>query len=152
MDAIILAAGQGTRLGLNDLPKCLIQFENTSLIEYQIECLKELGINSVFVVTGFESDKIMHKLGNQVNYIHNSEFATTNNIHSILKAKNFMKSDFICIYGDLFFHKNILKKCVNSKNEMTLMIEEDLRDETTKVKIEKNKIILVNKIFYNNFL
>ena len=56
-----------------------------------------------------------------------------------------MKSDFICIYGDLFFHKNILKKCVNSKNEMALMIEEDLRDETTKVKIEKNKIILVNK-------
>ena len=56
-----------------------------------------------------------------------------------------MKSDFICIYGDLFFHKNILKKCVNSKNEMALMIEEDLRDETTKVKIEENKIILVNK-------
>ena len=145
MDAIILAAGQGTRLGLDDLPKCLIQFENTSLIEYQIECLRESGIKNVFVVTGFESEKIRCKLGNQVNYIHNSEFATTNNIHSILKARDFMKSDFICIYGDLFFHKNILKKCVNSKNEMALMIEEDLRDETAKVKIEKNKIILVNK-------
>ena len=145
MDAIILAAGQGTRRGLDDLPKCLIQFENISLIEYQVECLRESGIKNVFVVTGFESEKIRCKLGNQVNYIHNSEFATTNNIHSILKARDFMKSDFICIYGDLFFHKNILKKCVNSKNEMALMIEEDLRDETTKVKIEKNKIILVNK-------
>ena len=123
----------------------IFQFENISLIEYQVECLRESGIKNVFVVTGFESEKIRCKLGNQVNYIHNSEFATTNNIHSILKAKDFMKSDFICIYGDLFFHKNILKKCVNSKNEMALMIEEDLRDETTKVKIEKNKIILVNK-------
>ena len=72
MDAIILAAGQGTRLGLDDLPKCLIQFENISLIEYQIECLRESGIKNVFVVTGFESEKIRCKLGNQVNYIHNS--------------------------------------------------------------------------------
>jgi len=145
MDILILAAGRGTRLGLNDIPKCLIEFENTSLIEYQINCLKELDINNIFVVTGYNSDKIKEKLGNNVKYIHNTEFATTNNIKSILEAKDFVKDDFICIYGDLFFHKDILKKCLNSKNKMTLMIETDLREETTKVKIKDDKIILVNK-------
>ena len=145
MDALILAAGRGTRLGLDNLPKCLIQFENLTLIEYQINCLSNLGIKNIFVVTGYNSEKIEDKLGHQAMYIHNKEFATTNNIKSILLAKKFLKDDFVCMYGDLFFHKNILKKCIDSKNKMTLMVESELRDETTRVKIENDKIILVNK-------
>ena len=145
MDALILAAGKGTRLGLDNLPKCLIQFENLTLIEYQINCLSDLGIKNIFVVTGYNSEKIEDKLGHQVMYIHNKEFSTTNNIKSILLAKKFLKDDFVCMYGDLFFHKNILKKCIDSKNKMTLMVESELRDETTSVKIENDKIILVNK-------
>ena len=58
MDALILAAGKGTRLGLDNLPKCLIQFENLTLIEYQINCLSDLGIKNIFVVTGYNSEKI----------------------------------------------------------------------------------------------
>ena len=146
MDALILAAGRGTRLGLNEIPKCLIEFQNTSLIEYQIKCLKEIGVNEIFIVTGYNSEKIKEKLIEQkVNFIHNSEFATTNNIHSIIIAKDFLKDDFICIYGDLFFDKKILKKCANSKNNMTLMIEKNIRDETTRVKIKNDEIIRVNK-------
>jgi len=145
MDALILAAGRGTRLGLDELPKCLIKLGERSLIEYQIECLKKLNIKKIFVVTGYNSEKIKEKLKDSVNYIHNDEFATTNNIHSILKAENFLTDDFICVYGDLFFDKKILKKCVESKNDITLMIEKNLRDETTRVKIENNEIVLVNK-------
>ncbi|MBL76667.1 MAG: hypothetical protein CL763_07075 [Chloroflexi bacterium] len=145
MDALILAAGKGTRLGLDNLPKCLIQFENLTLIEYQINCLFDLGIKNIFVVTGYNSEKIEEKLGDQVTYIHNKEFATTNNIKSIFLAEKFLKDDFICIYGDLFFHKKILKKCIDSKNQMTLMVENELRNETTRVKMENGKIILVNK-------
>ena len=108
-----------------------IRYENLTLIEYQINCLSDLGIKNIFVVTGYNSEKIEDKLGHQVMYIHNKEFATTNNIKSILLAKKFLKDDFVCMYGDLFFHKNILKKCIDSKNKMTLMVETDLRDEKT---------------------
>ena len=150
MDALILAAGRGTRLGLQNTPKCLMEFEGSSLIEYQIKCLKQLGIKQIFVVVGYESEKIKQKLGNNVSYINNENFATTNNIHSIFKAKTHMKNDFICLYGDLFFHINILKKCMNSKKDMTLMIEKELRDETTKVKIQNDKIVQVNKKIEKN--
>jgi len=146
MDAIILAAGKGTRLGLDEIPKCLIEFDNITLIRYQIECLRELGVDEIFIVTGYNSEKIMNHLKNyQVNFIHNPEFDTTNNIQSVLVTKKFLKNEFICMYGDLFFEKNILKKCINSKHDMTLMVETDLRDETTRIKIENNKISHVNK-------
>ena len=148
MDALILAAGKGTRLGLDNLPKCLIQFENLTLIEYQINCLSDLGIKNIFVVTGYNSEKIEDKLGHQVMYIHNKEFSTTNNIKSILLAKKFLKDDFVCMYGDLFFHKNILKKCIDSKNKMTLMVESELRDETTRVKIENSRSLSYEPFIY----
>ena len=145
MDALILAAGRGTRLGLDEIPKCLIKFGDKTLIEYQIQCLRELKIDKIFVITGYNSEKIRSILKNSVDYIHDDKFATTNNIHSILQAENIIMNDFICIYGDLFFDKKILKKCIESKGDMTLMVEKNLREETTKVKIKDDKIILVNK-------
>ena len=145
MDALILAAGQGTRLGLNDSPKCLIEFGTSSLIEYQIKCLNELGIKNIHIITGYFPEKIKSKIGDLANYIHNPEFSSTNNICSILCAKNFMSDDFICIYGDLFFDKKILKNCFSSKKDIVLTVEKNLREETSRVKIKDDKIILVNK-------
>ena len=145
MDALILAAGKGTRLGLNDSPKCLIEFGNSSLIEYQIKCLNELGIKNIHIITGYFPEKIKSKIGDLANYIHNPEFSSTNNICSILCAKNFMSDDFICIYGDLFFDKKILKNFFSSKKDIVLTVEKNLREETSRVKIKDDKIILVNK-------
>ena len=145
MDALILAAGKGTRLGLNDSPKCLIEFGTSSLIEYQIKCLNELGIKNIHIITGYFPEKIKSKIGDLANYIHNPEFSSTNNICSILCAKNFMSDDFICIYGDLFFDKKILKNCFSSKKDIVLTVEKNLREETSRVKIKDDKIILVNK-------
>ena len=145
MDALILAAGKGTRLGLNDSPKCLIEFGTSSLIEYQIKCLNELGIKNIHIITGYFPEKIKSKIGDLANYIHNPEFSSTNNICSILCAKNFMSDDFICIYGDLFFDKKILESCFSSKKDIVLTVEKNLREETSRVKIKDDKIILVNK-------
>tara|TARA_B100000029_G_scaffold460072_1_gene490724 strand:+ start:314 stop:1012 length:699 start_codon:yes stop_codon:yes gene_type:complete len=145
MDALILAAGRGTRLGLDELPKCLIDFGKRSLIEYQIECLKKMNIEKIFVITGYNAEKIKDRLEESVSYIHNEEFASTNNICSILKAENFLTDDFVCIYGDLFFDEKILKRCIESKYDITLMVEKNLREETTRVKIDNNEIVLVNK-------
>ena len=145
MDALILAAGQGTRLGLNDSQKCLIAFGTSSLIEYQIKCLNELGIKNIHIITGYFPEKIKSKIGDSANYIQNPEFSSTNNICSILCAKNFMSDDFICIYGDLFFDKKILKNCLSSTKDIVLTVEKNLREETSRVKIKDNKITLVNK-------
>ena len=142
---LILAAGKGTRLGLNDSPKCLIEFGTSSLIEYQIKCLNELGIKNIHIITGYFPEKIKSKIGDLANYIHNPEFSSTNNICSILCAKNFMSDDFICIYGDLFFDKKILENCFSSKKDIVLTVEKNLREETSRVKIKDDKIILVNK-------
>ena len=58
--ALILAAGQGTRLRplTNDKPKCLIPLLGKSLLERQVDTLKKSGVTNIHIATGYRSDQI----------------------------------------------------------------------------------------------
>ena len=145
MQAVILAAGKGTRMGIKDTPKCLLKIGNKTIIEHQIDYLRNIGCKKILVVTGYNSNKIKNTLGNSAEYVLNKNFETSNNMYSLWEAQNFIVDEFVCVYGDLFFHKKILEKCVLSEGDIVLAVERNLRAETMKVKIENNKIIQVNK-------
>ena len=145
MDALILAAGRGTRMGGIDKPKCLLDIGGTSIINNQIKNFKNLGINRIFIVTGYNSELIHSHLNGDFIFLHNSDYANTNNLHSVWTAKDSLDDDFICVYGDLLFHKEILENCIKNDNDICLVIEKNVRSETMKVKIENNLIVEVNK-------
>lgn len=60
MNAIILAAGMGTRLRpyTNQLPKPLVQVNGEPIIERQIKFLREKNITDITIVTGYLSQKL----------------------------------------------------------------------------------------------
>ena len=145
MDALILAAGRGTRMGQIDIPKCLLDIGGTSIINNQIKNFKNAGINRIFIVTGYNSELIHSHLNGDFIFLHNSDYANTNNLHSVWAAKDSLDDDFICVYGDLLFHKEILENCIKNDNDICLVIEKNVRSETMKVKIENNLIVEVNK-------
>ena len=145
MDALILAAGRGTRMGGIDKPKCLLDIGGTSIINNQIKNFKNLGINRIFIVTGYNSELIHSHLNGDFVFLHNNDYINTNNLHSVWTAKDSLDDDFICVYGDLLFHKEILENCIQNDNDICLVIEKNVRSETMKVKIENNLIVEVNK-------
>ena len=85
MKALILAAGSGTRLKplTNNKPKILLRFGNTNILEYLLNCLKESGINEIYVVTGYKSNQIKKKIGKNINLIFNKKYKLTNSIYSL---------------------------------------------------------------------
>ena len=117
MMGLILAAGSGTQMENNTIPKCLLNLGDISIIEYQLECFKELGINNIVVVVGFNSEMIKERVGTNVKYVSNLNYKTTNNLYSMWAAESSLNDDFVCVYGDLLFHKDILKNCIDSKSE-----------------------------------
>tara|TARA_Y100000782_G_scaffold108354_1_gene131799 strand:+ start:3414 stop:4115 length:702 start_codon:yes stop_codon:yes gene_type:complete len=145
MQGLILAAGKGTRMGNIEVPKCLLEINGVPIIKHQINSFKKNGINDIVVVTGYKSEMIHDLLNDQVQYVHNSKFNEMNNIYSVWLAIQKLRGDFICVYGDLMFDEEILKKCLEIKSEIGLMVETNTRDETMKVKIENEKIVAVNK-------
>ena len=60
MKAVILSAGQGSRLLplTADRPKCLIDFAGRTLLDWQLDMLAGNGVTEVTLVTGFRDDQI----------------------------------------------------------------------------------------------
>ena len=61
MKAVILAAGQGTRIRSvhGEHPKCLIQVDEATILDHQLEALSMAGINEVAIVVGYEKEQIV---------------------------------------------------------------------------------------------
>ena len=53
MEAVILAGGKGTRLGLNGIPKAMVSVNNLPLIHYQILQLQKYDVEKVYILLGF---------------------------------------------------------------------------------------------------
>ena len=127
MKAIILAAGQGTRLKkyTQDLPKGMLSFMGKTIIERQIELYRACGINDIIVVTGFASDKISYE---GVKYYHNDKFAETNMVESLMTAKADFDDDIIVSYSDILFEKRLLEKMMNCAADYGCAVDDEWQD------------------------
>ena len=124
---IILAGGQGKRLRplTNNKPKCMVEIFNKSILEHQINCLKEFGITDITVITGYHSDKI--KIPN-INYVKNKNYKNTNMATAVFLAQEKLNGSVIISYGDIIYEKKILKKLLNERNDLSVVIDENWRN------------------------
>ncbi|MDC0186964.1 phosphocholine cytidylyltransferase family protein [Candidatus Nitrosopelagicus sp.] len=120
MKAIIIAAGIGSRLGdlTKDLPKPLIDVNGKSILERQIELFKKFGINEIFIITGYKNDKIKFS---DINCVYNSEYQQTEQIGSLMKARNEISGDVIISFGDILFEEKILEELLENKDDFVLV-------------------------------
>lgn len=107
--AVILAAGLGSRLGL-DLPKCLVEVHGKKLIEYQLNLLSE--IPNVYIVVGFKEKEVMEvakKVRPDVIFVRNPHYKDTTNSYSTSLATEFVNAPFILMDGDTLMRQSCFK-------------------------------------------
>ncbi len=124
MKAIILAAGQGTRLKkyTQDLPKGMLSFMGKTVIERQIEMYRKCGINDIIVIRGFAADKIKYE---DIKYYMNDDFANTNMVESLMCAKEEFNDDIIVSYSDILFEDRLLKGMMNAKGDFCCGVDDN---------------------------
>lgn len=115
MKAIILSAGQGSRLGplTTDRPKCLIEFEGKSLLDWQLDVLAANNADEAVVVTGFRDDLIVGSLarrsgGPRVRTIYNPFYKVADNLGSLYIAKEEIAGDCLVWNGDTLVSKALM--------------------------------------------
>lgn len=123
MKAIILAAGQGTRLKkyTENLPKGMLSFAGKTIIERQMEMYRKCGIDKIIVVRGFAADKITYE---DVTYYTNADYANTNMVESLLVAKDEFDDDIIVSYSDVLFEERLLKGMMNSDADFSCAVDD----------------------------
>jgi CTP:phosphocholine cytidylyltransferase-like protein len=125
MNAIILAAGMGSRLNplTLDTPKPLVKVAGRPMIEYSLDFLIEAGITDITIVTGYlahKFDYLMAKYAKaNINFICNPKFKEYNNIYSLYVARDKLADSFI-LEADLVLSRNLFKQDeVNPKSSFT---------------------------------
>ena len=127
MQALILAAGMGKRLGryTQDATKCMVPVNGKTLIEYAIEALVQNNIKKLVIVVGYKSqvliDFISSKFnqdnlnGMEIQYVDNPIYDKTNNIYSLyLACQELIKDDTILLESDLIFKPEILTQLIEN--------------------------------------
>ena len=105
-NAVILAAGAGTRLGMGK-PKCLVELAGRKIIDYQLELLR--NVPNVHVVVGYQENAVIdavREIRDDVVFVRNPSYMTRSNFHSLfLGARSFQKP-FISLDGDLLITRS----------------------------------------------
>lgn len=124
--AIILAAGLGTRLRpmTDNTPKALIKVKDKPLVEYQIEYLKEKGIDEIIVVVGYlheQFDYLKEKYG--VKLVFNDKYAEYNNFYSLYLVKDYLADSYV-IDADNYLFKNMFRSDINRSTYFSVYRED----------------------------
>jgi choline kinase len=131
MQAIILAAGMGKRLGklTNSDTKCMLEVNGIKLIDRALEALENAGITRLCIVIGYKGSRVQDYLGFRwgsidISYVENLDYSKTNNIYSLLLASDFLVSDdTILLESDLIFEKEVIKELIEDPRENVVLVD-----------------------------
>lgn len=144
--ALVLAAGEGSRLRKYASPKPLLQVAGMPLIGRILRGLEEAGVRNVWIAVGYKGDMVRQQIGEnyaglKIRYI-NVEHWEKGNLYSLLAAQGVLQQNFILCMGDHIFDSEIPKKLINSKFESAIVLAiEKVPEEDTKV-LERGGTIL----------
>lgn len=116
-NAILLVAGKGERLKplTEKSPKPLTEVNGIPILANTLKNLAEVGVKRAFLVTGHLNEKLIsfakeNSYGLEITEIHSPEFASTNNMFSLWRAKEILQKGCLLLEGDVFFELEILKR------------------------------------------
>jgi histidinol-phosphate/aromatic aminotransferase/cobyric acid decarboxylase-like protein/choline kinase len=123
MQAVILAAGMGNRLGryTAENTKCMLSINGRTLIERALDALAAAGIRKCVIVAGYKKENLMDFLGSQyknisIQYVSNDIYNKTNNIYSLYLAKEYLaKDDTILLESDIIFDSSLISQMIDSE-------------------------------------
>jgi choline kinase len=120
--AIILAAGLGSRLGM-DLPKCLVDLHGRKLIDYQLDLLKLFA--DVRVVVGFKEEDVISyvsKIRSDCVFVRNPDYFKTTNVCSAKLGTKYITRPFVIMDGDIYIppqdFQAFISICISSDTDV----------------------------------
>ncbi len=150
MQAIIMAAGKGSRLGelTENLPKSLLEIKGKKLLDINIKLLHRYGIWDITIVTGFQDEKFIEATKNipGISLVYNPFYELTNVIGSYYMGMRYLHDDFIYLHADTLCDVSIFEELLKSEGDIVLPVDtKPCDDEAMKVKLENGKIVEITK-------
>ena len=150
MRAIILAAGRGRRLEASGwtAPKCLLPVGGTTILDNMLDALAAHGVQDLVFVVGYRQEEIRRHLearGLAAAYVQNPDYAETNTINSLWRAREFMDADFLYFNADVLFHRDVLGRLLAAPGSRLAVDRKKCGDEEVKVVLDGTRVRRIGK-------
>jgi len=155
MKAIILSAGQGSRLGglTAQRPKCLIEFAGRTLLDRQLDTLAANGVGEAVVVTGFRDDLVEAALaqrtgGPVVRTIYNPFYKVADNLGSLFMARTELSGDRLVWNGDTLVSDRLMGRVLSNRRSgisVTIDRKDSYDSDDMKVVEEAGRLKAIGK-------
>ena len=123
MKAVILAAGEGSRLRplTNHRPKPMLPVGNKPLLESVIEAVSTAGVSEIVLVVGYRCERIQNYFGDGDRWDVDITYATQEKQlgtgHALLQAEPYIESDFIALNGDRYIEPQVVEDLIDERLE-----------------------------------
>ncbi len=154
MQAVILAAGKGTRLKAktDTLPKAMIEIEGKPLLEYSLDALAQSGLSDVIIVVGFRHETITRRFGNQyrglkIRYVENDQYAVSGSMYSLSLVQDIIADEILLLESDLLYEPHALCRLLDNEYPNSILVAgmSGSGDEVYICTNEKQEIIELGK-------
>ncbi len=151
MQAIILAAGMGRRLGefTANNTKCMLEVNGVRLIDRMLNQLSSLNLSRIIIVVGYERENLKtylmeHHSDKPILFVENPVYDKTNNIYSLWLAREFFsEEDTLLLESDLIFEDSVLESVLNSQyRDCALVSKYETWMDGTMVRIDEDNNIV----------
>ena len=152
MQAIILAAGMGRRLGeyTKDNTKCMVSVNGVKLIDRVLSQLSGLSLRRVVIVVGYKAQNLIDYIGNRyddklhIEYVNNPIYDRTNNIYSLALAKEqLQEDDTLLIESDLIYDDGVFELLLSNPHpDLALVARYESWMDGTMVRIDDDYNII----------
>jgi glucose-1-phosphate thymidylyltransferase long form len=132
MQAVVLAAGKGTRLRplTDDKPKGMVEVAGKPILEHCLDQLVDLGAEKLVVVVGYKKENIITYFGDEyrgvpITYSHQREQKGL--AHALLTVEDHIDDDFMLILGDNIFQANladVVRRQQEDRADAAFLVEE----------------------------
>ena len=147
MKTVILAAGIGSRIKslTCDKPKSMLKIMKKTLIYYTVSSLVKNDITEIYIVVGYQHEKLINYLKTSFpeitfNFIINTDYDKKENIYSLYLSLPYIQGeDILIMNSDLFCDEEIVRKAIVTPSDM-MVVDRDAEYtmEATKVKLDAN--------------
>ena len=128
--AVLLAATRGSALAdlTKDKPKCMLDIRGTSILQRQVDALRNHGIRDFTVVTGYKDAAVIVA---DVAKVRNADFASTGEAASLAAARKALAGDCIVAYGDIVYRPFILSMLMEKEADIAVIVDAAGRGATS---------------------
>jgi len=132
MKAVVLAAGEGTRLRplTEDKPKGMVEVDGQPILTHCFDQLVELGADELVVVVGYLKERIIDHYGDEyegvpITYTHQRD--QNGLAHALLSVKQHIEDDFMLMLGDNILNANledVVRRQREDRADAAFLVEE----------------------------